>query len=160
LVHSVRRGGKKDVLEVCETVELACAKLYHNFADLFKDDRECLLLWLKTATEEENHARLFALVRKLRRNDIIETIQIDSVQAREILLYVRSLIKKVRKNAASMEEALQTAIQLEVRMNVFRTESIIKFSDHSFEKLFLEITGTDSNHLEALKKAYARVKAA
>lgn len=100
MTHSVRRGGKKDVLEVCETVELACAKLYHNFADLFKDDRECLLLWLKTAMEEENHARLFALVRKLRRNDIIETIQIDSVQAREILLYVRSLIKKVRKNAA------------------------------------------------------------
>lgn len=159
MTHSTGRG-TKDVLEVCESVELACAKLYHYFADLFKHDREYLLLWLKTAMEEENHARLFALVRKLRHNEIIESIEIDVVQAKAMLAFVRSLVKKAKKNPPSMEQALLSAIDLETRVDQFIEGNLIKFSDESFEKLFHEIIATDSNHLEELQKAFLRVKAA
>ena len=152
-------AGTTDVLEVCESVELACAKLYHYFADLFKDDRESLLLWLKTAMEEENHARLFALVRKLKNNNIIESIEIELVQAKVTLKYVRSIIRKVRKNPPALEEALRVAIELETKLDGFMVENVIRFADESFEKLFLEITKTDSNHLDGLRKAYRRITA-
>src|SRR6185369_14329984 len=110
--------------------------------------------WLKTAMEEENHARLFALVRKLKNNNIIESIEIELVQAKVTLKYVRSIIRKVRKNPPALEEALRVAIELETKLDGFMAENVIRFSDESFEKLFLEITKTDSNHLDGLRKAY------
>jgi len=157
LTHSTG-SKKKDVLEVCKAVELACAKLYHFLADHFKDDRESLRLWLNAAMEEENHARLFALVAKLRNDNIIELIKIDSVEAEVTLKYVRSLIAEVKANPPSMEEALRLAIDLETKLDGFMTENVITFSDESYDKLFLQITSTDTKHLEALQQAYARIK--
>jgi rubrerythrin len=158
LTHSIGPG-TKDVLEVCETVELACAELYHYFGEIFKEDREIFLLWLKTAMEEENHARLFALVRKLRRNNIVESIQVELVEAEVTLLYVRSLIKKVKKHPPSLEEALRMAIDLEIKLNGFLLENVVSFTDQSYERSFLGITNSDSRHLEALQEAYANILA-
>lgn len=153
------RTGNKDVLEVCKAVELACAKLYHHFADLFKDHRENFLLWLNIAMEEENHARLFTLVERLRNDGIIESIQIDAVEAEVSLQYVRSLIKAVKNNPPSHEEALLLAIDLESKLDGFMVENVITFADESYEKLFLPITKADNKHLEALQQAYARITA-
>jgi glutamate-1-semialdehyde aminotransferase len=150
--------GTTDVLDVCMDVELACAELYHFFADLFKDDRESLLLWVKTAMEEENHARLFALVSKLRRNNIIESIKIELIEAEITLLYVKSLIEKVKENPPAMEEALQIAIELKGKLSRFMMGNIVSFADESYAKSFLAVSNSDRN-LEMLQKAYARIPA-
>lgn len=149
--------GSKDVLEVCQSVEASCAELYHYFADLFKDDRETFLLWLKTAMEEENHARLFALVAKLRRNNIVEAIRIDLVDAEVALLYVRSLIDRVKKNPPTQVEALRVAIELEKKLDCFLMENVIDFADPAQEKSFQAITSSDRRHLESLEEAYRRL---
>jgi rubrerythrin len=151
--------GTTDVLEVCKNVELACAELYHYFADLFKDDRDSLLLWLKTAMEEENHAKLFALIGKLRRNNIIKSIQVDLVEVEVNLLYVRSLIERVKKDPPTLGEALLMAIDLEKKLDGFLMGNIIDFSDASYEKSFLAITNSDSRHIETLQDAYNRIPA-
>ena len=54
--------GNQDVLDVCQNIKLLCAKLHHFYAELFKDDRTSLLLWKRTAMEEENNAKEFALI--------------------------------------------------------------------------------------------------
>jgi len=149
--------GSKDVLEVCKAVELSCAELYYYFADLSKDDRESYLLWLKTAMEEENHARLFELVAKLRQNNIVGSIRTEQVDAEDTLLYVRSLIEKVRNRPPSQEEALRIAIDLEKMLDSFMLEKVIRFADQSYEKSFLAIANTDSRHLESLKEVYGRL---
>ena len=158
MTHSIGLG-TKDVLEVCQAVELSCAELYHYFAELFKDDRGSFLLWLKTAMEEENHARLFALVAKLRRNNIVESIRIELVDAEVTLLYVQSLIKTVKKNPPSLKDALRIAIDLEKKLDGFMMENIINFADESYEKSFLAITHADSKHLESLQEAYQALTA-
>jgi hypothetical protein len=150
-------AARKNVLHVCETVELACAKLYHHFADLFKEDRENLLLWLKTAMEEENHARLFALAYKLRNDDVIEAIEIKLAEVEGTLLHVRSLIRKVKRRPPTMAQALLIAIELEIKLGSFRTENVIKFSDESYDSLFKAMTIADSQHLQALQEAYDRI---
>lgn len=157
MTHSIGLGSK-DVLEVCQTLELSCAELYHYFAEIFKDDRDIFLLWLKTAMEEENHARLFALVAKLRRSNIIESIRVDLVDAEVTLLYVRSLIDRVRKQPPALEEALRLAIDLEKKLGGFLIENVIGFADASYEKSFLAITNADSRHLESLQDAYEAVR--
>ena len=150
-------SGTKDVLEVCQSVEFSCAELYHYFAELFKDDRNSFLLWLKTAMEEENHARLFGLVAKLRRSNIVETIRIDLIDAEVALLYVRSLIDRVKKTPPSLAEALLIAIDLEKKMDGFMAGNLIGFADETHEKSFLAITNADSRHVESLQEAYDRL---
>lgn len=151
--------GTKDVLEVCQAVEYSCAELYHYFAELFKDDRDSFLLWLKTAMEEENHARLFALVAKLRRSNIVETIRIDLVDAEVALLYVRSVIDRVKKTPPTLAEALRLAIDLEKKLDGFLVGNVIGFADQAHEKSFMAITNADNRHLESLQEAYNRVVA-
>ena len=157
--HSIGLG-TKDVLEVCQAVEFACAELYHYFAELYKDDRDIFLLWLKTAMEEENHARLFALVAKLRRSNIVETIRIDLVDAEVALIYVRSLIGKARENPPSLAEALRLAIDLEEKLDGFMMGNVLGFADASYEKSFLAITNADNRHVESLQQAYNKLMAA
>lgn len=152
--------GTKDVLEVCETVELTCAALYHYFADLFKEDRDSFRMWLTTAMEEENHARLFAMLGKLRRSNIDESIPIGLVEAEGTLLYVRCLIDRVKKNPPSIGEALRIAIELETKLDEFMTEKVVKFADQSHEKSFLAITTSGRKHLEEMQQAFNRLTAA
>jgi rubrerythrin len=159
VTHSIGLG-TKDVLEVCQAVEFSCAELYHHFAELFKDDRNMFLLWLKTAMEEENHARLFALVAKLRRSNIVETIRIDLVDAEVALLFVRSVIDKVKKTPPSLTDAFKIAIDLEKKLDGFMMGNVIEFADKTYEKSFLAITNADNKHLESLQDAYARLVAA
>ena len=159
MTHSIGLG-TKDVLEVCQAVEFSCAELYHHFAELFKDDRNMFLLWLKTAMEEENHARLFALVAKLRRSNIVETIRIDLVDAEVALLFVRSVIDRVKKTPPSLAEAFKIAIDLEKKLDGFMMGNVIEFADKTYEKSFLAITNADNKHLESLQQAYSRLVAA
>lgn len=151
-----KKSGSSDVLEVCRAIELARAQLFHFFADQFKGDRESLLLWLKTAMEEENHARLFTLVAKLRSHGIIESIRIDLEEAEAALKHVRSLLRKAKKNPPSHQEALLMAITLENRFHGIMVEEVITFAHDSYAKLFLPITRSDVRHLETLQQAYDR----
>lgn len=151
--------GTKDVLEVCQTMEFACAELYHFFAELFKDDRDSFLLWLKTAMEEENHARLFALVAKLRRSNIVESVRIDLIDAEVALLYVRSMIDRVKQNPPTLAEALRIAIDLEKKLEGFMMENVIGFADKSHQNSFLAITNSDNGHVASLQAAYDRLVA-
>jgi rubrerythrin len=151
------RRRTEDVLEICEHIELACAELYHYFADLFKNERGDMLLWLKTAMEEENHAMQFTLIAKLKRQKIISSIQIDPVDAEITLIYIRSLIEKSKKTPPTQKEALQLAINLENKMAALHIENVITFVDPSYEITFLAISQSDRKHLESLQEAYDRL---
>jgi rubrerythrin len=155
LIHSIGRG-TKDVLEVCQSVELSCAELYHYFAEIFKEDRDSFLLWLKTAMEEENHGRLFALVAKLQRRNIVKSIRIELIDAEIALIYIQSLIEKVKRTPPSLEEALRIALDLEKKLDCLIMKNSVDFADQSYEKTFLAITKYDAKHFESIQKAYDR----
>lgn len=148
--------GTQDILDVCQSVEMACAELYHYFAELFKEDRETFRLWLKTALEEENHSRQYALIAKLRSKNVIESIQLELLDAEIALLYVRSLIDRVKQHPPGQLEALRIAIDLEQKLDGFLVEKVVLFSDPSHERSFKAIDNSDSRHVEALQEAYQR----
>lgn len=150
---------ERDCLEVCEAVELACADLYHYFAELFKEDREHFLLWLKAAMEEENHARLFSLLSKLR-GENIGSMPVRFCGADMILLHVQSLLETVKEHPPGIKEALRVAIELEAKLYGFFMENVMGMADQSFEKSFLTMTAAGSKHLEALQQAHDRIAAA
>ena len=152
MTHSVGLDAR-DVMEVCQAVELCCAELYQFFAYLFKDDREKFLLWKRSAMEAENHARLFALVGKLRRSNM-EFMQQELVEADVALYYVQALVEKVKSSPPPMDDALTIAIGLKRRIRAFMRENIIKFANQSCEKSFLAMTNSDSSYLESFQVAH------
>lgn len=144
-----------EVLWVCEKAEFACAELYHYFAALFKNDREIFHLWLQTAMEEENRARLFALMAKLRHDNVIASVELEFVEAEETLEQVRFLVQQVKESPPTLREALEMGMELETKLDRLMRENVVKFADESYEKSFLAIT--NSNRLESLQDARQRL---
>lgn len=144
-----------EVLWVCEKAEFACAELYHYFAALFKNDREIFHLWLQTAMEEENRARLFALMAKLRHDNVIASVELEFVEAEETLEQVRFLVQQVKESPPTLREALEMGMELETKLDRLMRENVVKFADESYEKSFLAIT--NSNRLESLQDACQRL---
>lgn len=144
-----------EVLWVCEKAEFACAELYHYFAALFKNDREIFHLWLQTAMEEENRARLFALMAKLRHDNVIASVELELVEAEETLEQVRFLVQQVKESPPTLREALEMGMELETKLDRLMRENVVKFADESYEKSFLAIT--NSNRLESLQDACQRL---
>lgn len=144
-------------MEICETIEISCSELYHYFSNLFRQEREMLLLWLKMAMEDENHAKQFALLSKLRRHNVIESLHVELVDAEVTLIYVQSLIEKVRSQPPTLEEALRLAINLEQKLVKFQMENVVTFSDESCERSFLAMASAGNTHLEALQETYSRL---
>ncbi|TGU73982.1 rubrerythrin [Geomonas terrae] len=139
------------VLTVCEKTEFACADIYHYFANLFKEEREIFYIWLKSALERENRARLFALVGKLRLDDVVEAALLDLAQAEKILKKVRELEKKVKEEPPAVREALELAMELEQMLDAISMERVVQFTE-SYQKWFLAIMNRDQ--MELLQNAY------
>jgi len=141
-----------EVLGLCEKAEFACAELYHHFAALFKDEREIFHLWLRTALEEENRARLFALVGKLRHDNIIASVELELAEAEQALLHIRSVLERVKEHPPTVRESLEIGIEIEVKLDRLMTQNVVIFTEESYEKSFLAII--NSRHLESLREAF------
>ena len=139
------------VLWVCEKAQFSCAELYHFFAARFKDDRKIFHLWLMTAMEEENRARLFALMAKLRHDNIIASVELELVEAEECLQHVLTLVQQAKETPPTLLEAVETGMELEGRMSRLMRENVVKFADDSFEKSFVAMT--NMKHLEEIHLA-------
>ena len=146
--------GSQDVLEVCQSIKLMSAEIHHYFAELFKDDRPTLLFWKRTAMEEENNAKEFALIAKLRRQNVINSLRIDLVDAEIALLYLRTHLDRIKENPPSPEEALRTSVKLEEKITPYHLNNIVEFADPSFRKLFAAAVLADQDRIFILRKAY------
>ena len=149
--------GTQDVLEVCQSIKLMCAEIHHYFAEIFKDDRATLLFWKRTAMEEENNAKEFALITKLRRQNVIHSLRIDLVDAEIALIYLRTLLERLGKDPPSHEEALRTSIRVEEKMTPYHLGNIVEFADPSFLKLFAAAILADQDRIIIFRKAYEQL---
>ncbi len=150
---------KQDILEVCRDIRLKCAELYHYYADLFVNDRAALLFWKRIAMGEENHAKEFTLIAKLRRQNIIHSFQCDQIDAEIALVYLGSLIEKARQNPPSLADALSISIRLEEKLSRFHLQNIVKFTDPSFRKQFTRVIQAVQERIASFRKAYEQLVA-
>ncbi|QWV94129.1 rubrerythrin [Geomonas oryzisoli] len=139
------------VLGVCEKAEFACAELYHYFANLFKDEREIFYIWLKSALERENRARLLTLVGKLALDDVIVGVHLELAEAEEILAKVRASLELAKAEPPEVREALQLAMDLERTLDRITMEKVVQFTE-SYQQWFLAIMNRDQ--MELLQNAY------
>jgi len=151
--------GPQDILDVCRDIRLICAELHHYYADLFVNDRAALLFWKRTAMGEENHAKEFTLIAKLRRQNVIHSFRSDLLDAEIALIYLQSLLERIKQNPPSLAEALSSSIKLEEKLSRFHIQNIVKFSDSSFRKQFSKVIRADQERIASLRKAYEELLA-
>ncbi len=142
------------VLELCRDVELYTSEMYNFFAELFKNDHTAAALWKKTAQEEDAHANQFALAISMRKDGLIETVNIDLFKAETTLNLVKSIYDSVRKNPPTLIDTLRSAIKLENKLADFHMESVANFTDPSFKEMFSAMMKADKDHVRALQEAY------
>jgi rubrerythrin len=142
-------------LELCRDIELYNAELYRYYAEIFQcSDPELSAMWQKTADEEDNHANQFVLAIKLRKQNLILHVGIDSFRATTTLNFVKSIFDGVRKNKPSAVDALRSAIKLEMQLEGLHMDSIAFFNDETHRKLFEAMMKADNAHLERIQEAY------
>jgi hypothetical protein len=148
-------NGSQDILDVCRDIRLACAELHHYYADLFVEDRASLLFWKRTALGEENHAKEFTLIVKLRRQHVIKSFRSDLLlEAKIALIYLQSIIERAKQNPPSFAEALKTSIDLEEKLSRFHLQNVVKFTDPCFPKQFTGLIQADQERITSFRKAY------
>ena len=147
--------GTQDILEVCRDIRFMCAELHHYYAELFVEDRAALLFWKRTALGEENHAKEFDLIVKLRRQHVIKSSRSDLLlDAKIALIYLQSIIERTKQNLPSFAEALKTSVNIEEKLTRFHLQNIVTFSDPCFPKQFTRLIQAEQERKESFKKAY------
>jgi rubrerythrin len=142
------------ILEASRDVELHLAELYRLFSELFSTDKLVSQLWIKTCQEEENHASQFVLAINLRKEMIVESVNMDLSHAENALALVKSVYEGVRENPPTVLDALRLAVKLEVKLSEFHMQTIANFTDGSMKNVFTAMMKADQKHIEALEEAY------
>jgi rubrerythrin len=142
------------ILEICRDIEVTCSELYHYFEEIFSNTPNISLLWRKTALEEENHANQFVLALKLRRQGVVQSVNLDVSTAEEILSRIKQMNGEVRVKKPSIADALLLAIELEEDLSEYHLSTIALFEEESHKKLFEAMMKNDHDHVADLKRAY------
>ncbi|MBJ6724057.1 hypothetical protein [Geomesophilobacter sediminis] len=147
---------EESVLELCIEVEEACAELYRYFERVFDDDRELSELWGRTAREEDEHAEQFRVAARLKGVGV-EGIRNEIYAVQALLQTVQDYLE--RDDAVpSPADALAFALEVEVSLAEFHMDSVLNFSDHHLEQVFLTHLKCDNTHVAQLQEALQRWK--
>jgi len=140
------------LLGVCRQVEAAAARLYHLYAKLHRDDAGMSSLWLKTAREEENHARQIEMVMR-RHARISAVVRADPEKAQKALTLLEETIAHSMLTTPPIRRALEEAITIENAFMQFHADYAVEFSDSSDQRLFSSMMAADRDHVGALQAA-------
>lgn len=145
------------LLEICRNIEMTAAKLYHFYAELFKDDPEHARLWSKTAMEEEEHTRHFDMAINLRNQWEIETVSVDIEKAESMFQLIKVIYDAVLTTRPTLIDALGSAIDLEAAFAEFHMSSVANFKEDSHKKFFNSLMQSDRRHLLDLEEAHRKL---
>jgi rubrerythrin len=143
------------LLEICCRVEHTMASLYRFLSVHHRGTPDIAAIWLKTANEEENHARQFEFALKL--PNLIAHTKVDVSAADQLLKDVLELDAQLRKTPTPPVDALRAAVEMEMRLEGYHMNSIGSFHDPKLQQLFDAMMAADKQHVEMLSNALARL---
>ncbi|MDD2580752.1 MAG: hypothetical protein PHR66_02035 [Desulfuromonadaceae bacterium] len=144
------------MLEKCREIELLCKELYDYFAELYSDNEDAVRLWRKTAMEEQNHADQFTLALKLRK-DLPCTVLTNSTRIESVISQLRAVITKVKAVPPNLADALNASIKLEKHLAEFHIDSVARFENDSYRKMFNAMMSSDNEHIETLQQEHYKL---
>jgi rubrerythrin len=143
------------LLEICCRVELTMASLYRHLGERHRGTPDIAAIWLKTANEEENHARQFEFALKF--PNLIAHPKVDVSAADQLLKDVLELDARIRQTPTLPVDALRAAVDMETRLEGYHMNSIGIFHDPKLQQLFDAMMAADTQHVQMLTHALARL---
>jgi rubrerythrin len=143
------------LLEICRRIEFTLASLYRYLGELHWGTTDIAAILIKTANEEENHARQFEFALKL--PNLIAHPKVDVYAADGLLKDVLDLDKRVRQTPTLPVDALQAAVEIEERLASYHMNSIGIFHDPKLQQLFDAMMAADKQHAQTITQALARL---
>lgn len=147
---------KKDILDICARIEDTAARTYHLLANAHRDIPRLALLWVKTAHEEENHARQFRMNPRLI-DQMVSDLRIDVDQAQQALEEMKVLEDLAATTPPGPVDALLMAIVAEGRFAEFHMSAAAVFNDGSHKRLFQSMMAADRGHIDELSHELKRL---
>jgi len=139
-------------LDTCCEVESISADMYYFFAAHFREERRFSQLWIKTAMEEENHARQIVLAKKM-----IESVSWISLDFWRSAYLARKMIQQiataVQKSPPSLTDALTLALHCEKRMNHLHMQNAILLKENAGNSMFKAMLKEERDHLVMMEAA-------
>lgn len=146
----------RDVLENCIQIERILGQIYESFMRQQEACPEYASLWEKTAREEHNHEQQFILAKRLACSMKTDTT-VSSQPSDELVKKLALLKARVEETPLSPTESFRLAIDLEQKLSEFHMDQMNIFPDESTNLLFKSMMNNDRDHLEALKKVFAKL---
>ena len=143
---------RKLFLEVCMGIEGLCADLYHCYSKMYDDVPEASDLWKKTALEEENHQKQFALAFRLMKEAEFEVPKDSLKRAYVIHHKLLNLIDHVKNNKPDLLSAVSKAVEMEGKLADLHVHTALNFKEESMQKLFKSLSEADCGHVSDLER--------
>ncbi len=141
------------VLVLCRDMEATMAELYFFLAAHHKDYGPVAALWLKTAREEQNHARQFEMAAS--HEEAIGELDLSVDDARALFESVSMEYNRLQKEQPEVIDALKTTVHLEECLVDFHVARMAQFHESATKKLFAAMLAADRDHIGALKRKLA-----
>jgi len=148
----------RKLLTTCCEIETLAGEFYRALARLHKHEPDAAALWLKTASEEDNHKLQFDLCQRLSVM-IVSGAVLDQEKADRALQLLRGAIAKLETSAPTVPSALRFAINMETMMMEFHMEHAIVFTSKDYSKMFRAMMDQDCGHIQTLKDFLSRYEA-
>lgn len=145
---------QKNVLDVCARIEDTAAQACHALAKAHRNIPRLAALWVKTAYEEENHARQFRMNPRTL-DEMIDEVRIDADRARHALEDVEILAGLAASEPPGPVAALRMAISAEEQFADFHMITAAAFKNEAYKRLFRAMMDADRGHVEELSKELA-----
>lgn len=139
-------------LDVCMKIEELNAELYHYYGDVYADVPDAVLLWKKTALEEENHRKQFELVVHLRDDVEFDISPAELQRAWRVHGKLFKLLDVVKRKPPELLSALALAVEMEESLADLHVQTAVCFREQSVAQLFKALGRSDQEHINELKR--------
>jgi rubrerythrin len=140
--------------DLCAKIEGMCARLYHHYSDVHRDNDDVSRMWKKTALEEENHQKQFELAQRLRDETGCD-LNADIDRTYRIHQKLGNLLDHVLQSPPDIVTALTKAIEMEESLADLHLDSSVRFHDESISKMFLALRDFDQDHVKSMRHCLA-----
>lgn len=132
-------------------IEGLCAKTYHYFGEIYRENPDVARLWKKTALEEENHQKQFKLALRLFDEVDFDITPADMDRAAVVHKKVSAYLRSVKRTPPDLVRAFTEVIEIEEIAADLHAQTALHYKDDSVQKLFIALGSSDREHIELLR---------
>jgi len=139
------------ILNLCIDIEKIVAQIYQVLASRSSFGPSLRTSLEEMARDEEDHARIIQLARRLNPDQTIRRMNLTREKAQQLLEESRQLLASVREADWQDDYAVRTMLAVEDRMRQVHITCSTEFTERSMQQMFARLGKEEENHIASLR---------